>query len=115
MKPGEGTQQTDKGKGKEVKRREGSPPLQTHQITSMEQTREEQTRERSKTPVEHLADMAQRVMTPEPGPSGQGDSNDSSDSEAWREHRREIAKGKKAVRTLKRGESEEREPERKRT
>lgn len=84
MKPGEGTQQTDKGKEKEVNR-EGSPPLQTYQITRMEQTRE-----RPKTPIEYVADMAQRVLTSETEQSERGNSSDYSDDSnaSWRERRR---------------------------
>jgi hypothetical protein len=111
MKPGEGTQRTDEGKGKEVNSREGSPPLQTDKITHMEPTGGS-----PKTAVEYVAGMAQRVLTQKPEISEHGYSSDSSDrSEAWHEARK--AEKRKASREpegeehetkqLKRGSEEE--------
>jgi hypothetical protein len=58
----EGTLSKDKKTGEEVRSRESSPrPLQTDQITHMEQG----SQERPKTVVEQVAAMAERIMKPE--------------------------------------------------
>src|SRR6266550_7147398 len=71
MKELESTQQSDKGK--EDSRGEGSHPLQMHQITDVGQ------QDHAKTPVQHVADMARKVLSPEAGSSKQDDQGESED------------------------------------